>query len=215
MVAEHRQLLLDLLPRVVANRYRSRYGYAHNPENEYASGVRLPTALQVLQVRIALCSGFGCVTWSQPSPQCSTTAAKRSSRPRVQAVGKHVFLGSFDTAKEGAVAYARTEYGRADAAKLLQPRCGAEAIRQAEREGLSLATSSNSTGYKGVTFYPKREKAARPRLLRHRRAGGALLRPQGVRHGHARQRSHCDAAAAAAVLNLCGAASVRAQHSDA
>ena len=55
-------------------------------------------------------------------------------------------------AEEAATAYARSEYGRPDAAKLLQPRpaptaAGAEAIQQAEREGLTLATSSNSTGY--------------------------------------------------------------------
>ena len=67
-----------------------------------------------------------------------------------------------DTAKEAATAYARSEYGRADAAKLLQPRpaptaAGAEAIRQAEREGLTLATSSSNSGYKGVTFYPNRQ----------------------------------------------------------
>ena len=57
----------------------------------------------------------------------------------MRAGGKSVFLGSFDTAEEAATAYARSEYGRADAAKLLQPRsaptaAGAEAIRQAERE---------------------------------------------------------------------------------
>ena len=68
--------------------------------------------------------------------------------------GKCVHLGLFNTAEEAAVAYARSEYGRADAAKLLQPRAaptaaGAEAIRQAAREGLSLTTSSSSnSGYK-------------------------------------------------------------------
>ena len=74
--------------------------------------------------------------------------------------GKRVHLGYFDTAEEAATAYARSEYGRADAAKLLQPRpaptaAGAEAIRQAEREGLTLATSSNSTGYKGDSYCPQ------------------------------------------------------------
>ena len=69
----------------------------------------------------------------------------------------------FDTAEEAATAYARSEYGRADAAKLLQPRpaptpAGAEAIRQAEREGLTLITSGNSnTGYKGVCYCPKEQ----------------------------------------------------------
>jgi len=78
--------------------------------------------------------------------------------------GKCVHLGLFNTAEEAAVAYARSEYGRADAAKLLQPRAaptaaGAEAIRQAAREGLSLTTSSSSnSGYKGVTFCPSSKK---------------------------------------------------------
>ena len=72
--------------------------------------------------------------------------------------GKRIFLGLFNTAEEAATAYARSEYGRADAAKLLQPRpaptaAGAEAIRQAEREGLTLtASSSNNSGYRGVVY---------------------------------------------------------------
>ena len=77
--------------------------------------------------------------------------------------GKRVHLGYFDTAEEAAIAYARSECGRADAAKLLQPRpaptpAGAEAIRQAAREGLTLITSgNNNTGYKGVTFCPEQQ----------------------------------------------------------
>mmetsp|Transcript_9958 Transcript_9958/g.32975 ORF Transcript_9958/g.32975 Transcript_9958/m.32975 type:complete len:191 (+) Transcript_9958:82-654(+) len=84
-------------------------------------------------------------------------------KAQVRVAGKSVSLGYFDTAEEAATAYARSEYGRADAAKLLQPRpaptaAGAEAIRQAEREGLTLtASSNNSTGYKGVTFCPKQK----------------------------------------------------------
>ena len=83
-------------------------------------------------------------------------------KAQVRVAGKSVSLGYFDTAEEAAFAYARSEYGRADAAKLLQPRAaptaaGAEAIRQAEREGLTLATSgsSSNSGYKNVTFKPK------------------------------------------------------------
>ncbi|EOD16904.1 hypothetical protein EMIHUDRAFT_102840 [Emiliania huxleyi CCMP1516] len=77
--------------------------------------------------------------------------------------GKRVHLGYFNTAEEAAVAYARSEYGRADAAKLLQPRpaptpAGAEAIQQAEREGLTLvASSSSNTGYKGVCYRQKHQ----------------------------------------------------------
>ena len=84
---------------------------------------------------------------------------------KAKAGGQHVRLGYFDTAEEAATAYARSEYGRADAAKLLQPRpaptaAGAEAVRQAKREGLTLATSSgNSTGYKGVRSRRSRQAA--------------------------------------------------------
>jgi len=96
-------------------------------------------------------TGYKSVTYN-----CS----KKKFQSRVQDGGKGVSLGYFDTAEEAAVAYARSEYGRADAAKLLQPRAAptaasAKAIRQAEREGLTLTASSNSSGYKGVTFKPK------------------------------------------------------------
>ena len=89
--------------------------------------------------------------------------SKKQFVARARDGGKDVSLGSFDTADEAATAYARSEYGHADAAKLLQPRAaptadGLEAIRQAEREGLTLATSSgSSSGYKGVSFCPKEQ----------------------------------------------------------
>ncbi|EOD36729.1 hypothetical protein EMIHUDRAFT_351811 [Emiliania huxleyi CCMP1516] len=89
--------------------------------------------------------------------------SKKRFVAKVRDGGKRVHLGRFNTAEEAATAYARSEYGRADAAKLLQPRsaltaAGLEAIRQAEREGLTLtASSNNSTGYKGVTFCPKQK----------------------------------------------------------
>ena len=96
--------------------------------------------------------------------------SKKKFEAQAQDCGKRVFLGSFETAEEAATAYARSESGRADAAKLLQPRpaltaAGAEAIRQAEREGLTLATSSSSnSGYKGVTFKPKERSSKKYKL---------------------------------------------------
>ena len=104
---------------------------------------------------------------------------KKKFKADVRDGGKHVHLGCFDTAEEAAVAYARSEYGRADAAKLLQPRpaptpAGAEAIRQAEREGLTLATSSsNSTGYKFVYYYPKERGSKKYKL--NVRVGGKMV----------------------------------------
>ncbi|EOD24526.1 hypothetical protein EMIHUDRAFT_206498 [Emiliania huxleyi CCMP1516] len=79
--------------------------------------------------------------------------------------GKQGSLGYFATAEQAALFYARREAGR-DTSDLTAPPpppvpsspAGAEAIRQAEREALTLVTSSNnSTGYKGVSFCPKRE----------------------------------------------------------
>ena len=71
----------------------------------------------------------------------------------------------FATAEQAALFYARREAGR-DTSDLTAPpppppppapssAAGAEAVRQAEREGLTLATSGNSTGYKGMSFCPK------------------------------------------------------------
>ena len=100
---------------------------------------------------------------------------EKKFKAEVNAGGKSVFLGSFDTAEEAATAYAQSEYGRADAAKLLQPRpaptpAGAEAIRQAEREGLTLtASSSSNTGYKGVCYRPKQQGSKKYQL--HVRVG--------------------------------------------
>ena len=97
--------------------------------------------------------------------------SKMKFQAKVKAGGQHVRLGYFDTAEEAATAYARSEYGRADAAKLLQPRpaptpAGAEAIRQAKREGLTLTTSGNSnTGYKGVCYCPKEQGRKKYKLL--------------------------------------------------
>jgi len=105
--------------------------------------------------------------------------SKNKFQAEVQDGGKRIFLGCFDTAQGAATAYARSEYGRADAAKLLQPRsaptaAGAEAIRQAEREGLTLTTSSSSTsGYKGVTCRPKQHGSKNYQLKV--RAGGKMV----------------------------------------
>ena len=161
--------------------------------------------------------------------------SKMKFQAKVKAGGQHVRLGYFDTAEEAATAYAQSEYGRADAAKLLQPRPAPTPAARWRRGDTAGGEGGPDSGrqqqqqhrLQGRDLLPEAERqqevqaggdgwrqAAPPRLLRHRRGGCALLRPQGGGHGHARQRSHC-AAAAAAVLNLCGAASVRAQHSDA
>ena len=63
--------------------------------------------------------------------------SKKKFEAKARDGGKSVYLGLFDTAEKAATAYARSEYGRADAAKLLQPRtaptaAGAEAEMEVE-----------------------------------------------------------------------------------
>jgi len=101
----------------------------------------------------------------------SYSRSEKKLQPQAQVPdgGKRVHLGYFETAEEAAVAYARSEYGRADAAKLLQPRpaptaAGAEAIRRAEREGLTLVTSGNNSGYKGVCYLPRQRGGKKYKL---------------------------------------------------
>ncbi|EOD39251.1 hypothetical protein EMIHUDRAFT_223768 [Emiliania huxleyi CCMP1516] len=112
-------------------------------------------------VRKDSATGYKNVTFSRSSKKFKAEA---------NAGGKGVHLGYFDTVEEAATAYARSEYGRADAATLLQPRpaptpAGAEAIRQAEREGLTLtASSSSNTGYKGVCCRPKQQGSKKYQL---------------------------------------------------
>ena len=48
--------------------------------------------------------------------------SRKKFQVQVRDGDKRVHLGCFDTAEEAATAYARSEYGRADAAKQLQPR---------------------------------------------------------------------------------------------
>jgi len=72
--------------------------------------------------------------------------------------GKTVHLGSYATAEEAALCYARTPEAQATAAAPPEPPpppplSAEEALRQAEAEGLTLLRSeSSSTGYKGVGF---------------------------------------------------------------
>jgi len=72
--------------------------------------------------------------------------------------GKKVGLGTFATAEEAALCYARSPEGQAAAAAAAAPPApppmtAEEALRQAEVEGLTLLRSeSSATGYKNVSF---------------------------------------------------------------
>ena len=88
-------------------------------------------------------------------------------RAEVRRGGKLVSLGSFVTAEEAALCHARTPEAQAAMAAAAAappeppPLTAEEAVQQAEAEGLTLLRSeSSSTGYKGVSVYSGRYRAA-------------------------------------------------------
>jgi len=89
---------------------------------------------------------------------CSDSKA-RPYRAGVRRDGKSVHLGCFATAEEAALHIARTPEGRATAA-LPPPMTAAEALAQAEAEGLTLARSDNPSGFRYVSMQPNSK--ARP-----------------------------------------------------
>ena len=72
----------------------------------------------------------------------------------VRRVGAKVHLGSFTTAEEAALAYARTPEAQAQVANPRPPKSApltaAEVMAQVVAEGLALQRSSNASGYRGV-----------------------------------------------------------------
>ena len=77
-------------------------------------------------------------------------------------------LGSFDMAEEAALCYARTPEAREAAVKVAaaSPLAAAEALRQAQAEGLTLLTADSSSGYKGVSFESKKAKPYKVKVHR-------------------------------------------------
>jgi hypothetical protein len=70
---------------------------------------------------------------------------------RLQGTHGNTYLGTFDTAEEAALAHARARGPQEEK----EPLTAAEAVRQAEAEGLTLARSdANTTGFTAVTSLP-------------------------------------------------------------
>jgi len=76
---------------------------------------------------------------------------------------KHVHLGSFATAEEAALTYARTPEAQAQVANPKAPRAAPltaeEAVAQAAAEGLKLELGNSTAGYKGVSVDGSRYQA--------------------------------------------------------
>mgnify|MGYP006147966011 CR=1 FL=1 len=94
-------------------------------------------------------TGFKCVHFT------STSGKNKPYQVQMVRGGKTTGLGTFATAEEAALCYARTPQAQAAAAVPPEPPplTAEEALRQAEAEGLTLLRSeSGRTGYKGVCF---------------------------------------------------------------
>ena len=97
---------------------------------------------------------------------------------QVRRGGKHVHLGTFATAEEAALCYAR--YVAANGSPALntsavsnvaaeaapEPLTAEEALRQAETEGLALQPSDSTTGFKGVVFGSSKSKPYQAQVRR-------------------------------------------------
>jgi len=103
---------------------------------------------------------------------------KRPATPyqaEVRRGGKKVSLGTFSTAEEAALAYARSPEVQADVAAAAAPPeppplTAEEAVQQAEAEGLTLLRSeSSSTGYTGVRV--NSSSKSKPYMARVQRGG--------------------------------------------
>jgi len=95
-------------------------------------------------------TGYRCVSFNSGRPKPYHAHVRRG--------GETVTLGTFETAEEAALSFARTPEAReavaaAAAPPAPPPLMAEEALRQAEAEGLTLMRSeSSSTGYRGVSF---------------------------------------------------------------
>ena len=98
----------------------------------------------------------------------------RPYQAQVTRGGKYVFLGSFATAEDAALCYARdmaangapglsaSAASKAAAAAAPAPLTAEEALRQAAAEGLTLQPSDTMSGFKGVSYHSKRREQAKP-----------------------------------------------------
>ena len=120
--------------------------------------------------------------------------------------GKIVLLGSFATAEEAALSYARSPEAKAEVAAAATPplpqMTAEEALRRAEAQGLTLLRSEDSnSGYKYVVFSPK--NTVRPYTAKVWRGGkqvslGSFATAEEAALKFARTREGRAAAAAAA-----------------
>eukprot|EP00964_Phaeocystis_antarctica_P030484 scaffold17220_cov65-Phaeocystis_antarctica.AAC.5 len=91
---------------------------------------------------------------------CRSQAEAKPFHAAVWRAGEKVRLGTFATAAEAALAYARTPEAQAQVANLKPaPLTAVEVVAQAAVEGLELETSSNAAGYKGVKLDHSRYQA--------------------------------------------------------
>ena len=88
--------------------------------------------------------------------RCVHIDSKNKTNPfkvQVKRAGKEVYLGSFATAEDAALTYARTAEARAGAAAKSVPLTAEEVVARAAAERLTLVPSNNASGYKNVACH--------------------------------------------------------------
>jgi len=91
---------------------------------------------------------------------CKAADGSKPFDARVQRAGKQVHLGTFATAEEAALTYARTLEAQVQVANpKAVPLTAEEAVAQAAAEGLTLEPGSGAAGYKGVSGAGSRYQA--------------------------------------------------------
>ena len=135
--------------------------YARTPEAQAQAAKPKPAPLTAREA-VAQAAAEGLTL--EPSNGAAGYRGAKLYGSRYQAsmrhAGKKVHLGTFATAEEAALAYARTPEAQAEVAKPKPaPLTAREAVAQAAAEGLTLEPSSNAAGYKGVSLYGSRYQA--------------------------------------------------------
>ena len=138
--------------------------------NEASNDINNVTAARQQALRQAEAEGFVL----QPSDNAAGfkgvsfhTGTSKPYEAKVRRGGKVVSLGTFATAEEAALCYARDIAANGappisnvdKAAAAPAPLTAEEVLRQAETEGLTLQPSDNSSGFKGVSFRHRTSKS--------------------------------------------------------
>ena len=132
-------------------------GPAKGAQKKWAAPTAEETGAAKAAVRQAAAEGLTLqLSGSATGYRCVHIDSKNKTNPfkvQVKRAGKEVYLGSFATAEDAALTYARTAEARAGAAAKSVPLTAEEVVARAAAEQLTLVPSNNASGYKNVACH--------------------------------------------------------------